>query len=234
MRIPDLRPHAEPIDPSNQLYCPVEREQAIKAVTRFQRPSISRRLGIRGMPVRSHDPYRILNRRYLAVVWRFDPSAPDKDADFETIDNIPSTDPPPRSYDDLAQIISHCADSIGVAVEEIPPFYWRPKSFIFPAIGSVLFVAGTIYVIQATISWKHGSIAGGSQNRGWQLLEPILRPLVNRGARAKCLYLVDQREKGEELCVNDPGDEYPLGYCDLSSKLRTTLQIFRVSIFFCT
>jgi hypothetical protein len=131
-------------------------------------------------------------------------------------------------YYDLDDIKLHC--SVHSKLEDVPDFYWQPTSPTFPSIDCVLYTQSIIFVIQATIAWKHGRIIQrGKPKEGWRQLEPRLQPLIALGARVACLYLVDSEDKGATLCDGDPEKEYLLGFCDLSEQLRPSIEIFRVS-----
>lgn len=62
-------------------------------------------------------------------------------------------------------------------------------------------------------------------------LQPHIQPLLVRGAVVVCLYLVDDDEKGRNLCAanSGSGDDIPRGYCNLSSHLKSVIEKFKVS-----
>lgn len=66
-------------------------------------------------------------------------------------------------------------------------------------------------------------------DEGWPLLESKLQHLVDLGARITCLYLVVDEAEGRRVCADDSGKGYPVGFCDISERLRTSIDIYKVS-----
>lgn len=134
----------------------------------------------------------------------------------------------PRTFlFEMPLVVQHCNKP---SLAEVPSFYWRPHSPSFPSIDAILYAENTIFAVQTSTAWSDPPVTSALHQKMWTRLTGTLNGLITLGARVAHLHLVDTAAKGAQLCENDKGSMYPVGYCVIEGELSANLEKFQVSI----